>query len=104
MQKLRKVLLAGVAAALAATSCAPLAQADTQQDQMFIAYLDSHGVSARIPDMNSAVQSGHLACQDLAAGKGEINTEMDVVAANPSGLSRADASWIIGAAKRAFCP
>ncbi len=90
------VLAAGIA-------CAPAAQANTQ-DQMFIAYLDSHGVSARIPDMNSAIQSGHLACQDLAAGKGEINTEFDVIAANPSGLSRADASWIIGAAKKAFCP
>ena len=73
----------------------------------------TQGVSNEIPGAgtleagaapNSAIQSGHLACQDLAAGKGEINTEFDVIAANPSGLSRADASWIIGAAKRAYCP
>lgn len=88
------VLAAGIA-------CAPLGQANTQ-DQMFIAYLDSHNV--HVPDMDSAIQSGHLACRDLAAGKGEIDTEFDVVGANPSGISRADASWIIGAAKRAFCP
>jgi hypothetical protein len=46
--------------------------------------------------MDSAIQSGHLACRDVAAGKDEVSTEFDVLAMNPSGLSRADASWIIG--------
>jgi hypothetical protein len=92
-----------VAAAFTATAYAPLAQANTQ-DQMFIAFLDSHGISARLPDMNNAVQSGHLACRDLAAGKSEVDTEFDVVGANPPGISRADASWVVAAAKKAFCP
>jgi hypothetical protein len=61
---------------------------------MFIAYLDSRNV--HVPDMDSAIQSGHLACRDVAAGKDEVSTEFDVLAMNPSGLSRADASWIIG--------
>jgi hypothetical protein len=96
----RSVLAVLVVAGIA---CAPVAQADNQ-DQMFIAFLDSHGVSARLPDMNNAVQSGHLACRDLAVGKNEIDTELDVSGANPPGISRADASWVIAAAKKAFCP
>ncbi len=85
----------------AGIACAPLAHAD-DHDQMFISFLDSHNV--RVPDMNNAVQSGHLACRDLATGKSEIDTELDVAGANPPGISRADASWVIAAAKRAFCP
>ncbi|OBH47296.1 DUF732 domain-containing protein [Mycobacterium mantenii] len=91
------VLAAGIA-------CAPVAQANTQQDQMFIAYLDSHNVSQHISDMNTAIAAGHMACRELAQGKDEISTELDVAGAVSGNVSRADASWIIGAAKRAFCP
>ena len=97
----KAVVIAGVLAA--GITCAPLAQANNQ-DQMFIAFLDSHGVSARLPDMNNAVQSGHMACQDLAAGKSMVDVELDVSEANPPGISRADASWVVAAAKKAFCP
>ncbi|WP_297774531.1 DUF732 domain-containing protein [Mycobacterium sp.] len=90
------VLTAGIA-------FTPLAQANTQ-DQMFIAYLDSHNVSQHISDMNTAVAAGHMACQELAAGKDEISTELDVAGAVSGNVSRADASWIIAAAKRAYCP
>jgi Protein of unknown function (DUF732) len=96
-----KLLIAGVAA-LAAITFAPVAQANN--DQMFISFLDGHDISARIPDMNNAVQSGHMACRELAAGKDEISVELDVSGANPPGISRADASWVIAAAKKAFCP
>lgn len=91
------VLAAGIA-------CAPVAQANTQQDQMFIAYLDSHNVSQHISDMNTAIAAGQMACRELAQGKDEISTELDVAGAVSGNVSRADASWIIGAAKRAFCP
>jgi Protein of unknown function (DUF732) len=91
------VLAAGIA-------CAPLAQADSNHDQMFISFLDGHGVSARLPDMNNAIQSGHMACQELAAGKSMVDVELDVSGANPPGISRADASWVIAAAQKAFCP
>jgi hypothetical protein len=87
----------------AGIACAPLAQANTQ-DQMFIAYLDSHNVSQHISDMNTAVAAGHMACRELAAGKDEISTELDVAGAVSGNVSRADASWIIAAAKRAYCP
>ena len=90
------VLAAGIA-------CAPVAQANTQ-DQMFIAFLDSHNVSQHISDMNTAVAAGHMACRELAAGKDEISTELDVAGAVSGNVSRADASWIIAAAKRAYCP
>lgn len=91
------VLAAGIA-------WAPLAQADSTQDQMFIAYLDSHNVSQHISDMGTAVAAGQMACRELAQGKDEISTELDVAGAVSGNVSRADASWIIAAAKRAFCP
>ncbi|MGA8543781.1 MAG: DUF732 domain-containing protein [Mycobacterium sp.] len=91
-------------AAFVAITLSPQAYADSQNDQMFISFLDGHDISARIPDMNNAVQSGYLACRELAAGKPEIDVELDVSGANPPGLSRADSSWVIAAAKKAFCP
>jgi Protein of unknown function (DUF732) len=84
----------------AAVAVAPVAHAD--HDQMFISVLDGHNLS--VPDMNSAIQSGHMACRELAAGKDEISVEIDVSGANPPGISRADASWVVAAAKKAFCP
>ncbi len=98
---MRKLVLGGMMV-FAAIAFSPQAYADN--DQMFISYLDGHGISARIPDMNNAVQSGYMACRELAAGKSEIAVEFDVSAANPPGLNRSDASWVIGAAKKAFCP
>jgi hypothetical protein len=98
---MRKLLMT-VAAAIAAITFTPLAQADSQQDQMFISVLDGNNIS--VPDMNNAIQSGHMACSELAAGKSEIAVELDVSGANPPGISRADASWVIAAAKKAFCP
>ena len=71
---------------------------------MFTAYLDSHNVSQHISDMGTAVAAGHMACRELAAGKDEISTELHVAGAVSGNVSRADASWIIAAAKRAFCP
>lgn len=99
---MKKLLIGGVAA-LAAITFSPQAHAD-QNDQMFVSFLDGHDISARIPDMNNAIQSGHMACRELAAGKSEIGVELDVSGANPPGLNRADASWVIAAAKKAFCP
>lgn len=99
---MKKLLMTGVAA-LAAITVTPVAQADNN-DQMFISFLDGHDISARIPDMNNAIQSGHMACRELAAGKSEIGVELDVVGANPPGPSRADASWVVAAARKAFCP
>jgi Protein of unknown function (DUF732) len=100
--RLRKVAVA--AAAAAAVVFAPIAQADSQQDQTFISYLDGHNISADIADMNDAIQSGHLACRELAAGKGETTVEFDVSGANHPNLNMADASWVVAAAKKAFCP
>jgi hypothetical protein len=100
---MRKLLIGGLAA-FAAITFTPVAQADSQQDQMFISFVDGHDISARIPDMNNAIQSGHLACRELAAGKDEISVEIDVSGANPPGINRADASWVVAAAKKAFCP
>ena len=54
-------------------------------------------------DMNVAVQSAHMACSELAAGKSEVAVELDVVGQNGN-LSRADASWVIAGAKQAYCP
>jgi hypothetical protein len=98
---MRKLLMTG-ASAIAAITFAPLAQADSQQDQMFISVLDGNNIS--VPDMNNAIQSGHMSCSELAAGKSEIAVELDVLGANPPGVNRADASWAIAAAKKAFCP
>jgi hypothetical protein len=99
---MKKLLITGVAA-LAVITVTPAAQAGNN-DQMFISFLDGHDISARIPDMNNAIQSGHMACRELAAGKDEISVELDVSGANPPGISRADARWVIAAAKKAFCP
>ena len=96
---MKTLMIPGVAA-IAAIAFAPVAQANN--DQMFISVLDGHNVS--VPDMNNAIQSGHMACRELAAGKDEIAVELDVSGANPPGISRADASWVIAAAKKAFCP
>ena len=100
---MKKLLMTGVAA-VAAITFAPLAHADSQSDQVFISFLDGHDISARIPDMNNAIQSGHMACEELAEGAPEVVVELDVSDANPPGLNRADASWVIAAAKEAFCP
>jgi hypothetical protein len=100
----KSLVAAAIAVAPLTVACAPLAQADTQQDQRFIAYLDSHNVSQHISDMNTAVAAGHMACRELAAGKDEISTELDVAGAVSGNVSRADASWIIAAAKKAYCP
>jgi len=81
------VLAAGIA-------LAPIAHADSQSDQKVIAYLDSHGLSAKSTDMNVGVPSAHMACSELAAGKSEVAVELDVVGQNGN-LSRADASWVI---------
>jgi hypothetical protein len=95
-----------VAAAAAATALAPFtmptAHADAA-DQQFFAVLDSHGVSAKYSDINNAIQSAHMACRELAAGKSEVAVQLDVVGANPN-LSRADASWVVYGARKAYCP
>jgi hypothetical protein len=84
-----KLLIAGVAA-LAAITFAPVAQANN--DQMFNSFLDAHDISARIPDVNNAVQSGHMACRESAAGRDEISVELDVSGRTHPGISRSDAS------------
>jgi hypothetical protein len=100
---MKKLLIPGVAAA-AAVVFATIAQADSQQEQMFISFLDGHNISARIADMNDAALSGHMACRELAAGKNEAQVEFDVSGANHPNLNMADASWVVAAARKAFCP
>jgi hypothetical protein len=87
----------------AGITCAASAQADTQADQRFISVLDGHGVSAKYSDIQLAIQSAHMACSELAAGKSVVAVQLDVVGQNQN-LSRADASWVVYGAQQAYCP